>query len=388
MIQPAPAETLEHERMLLVSFCARYTGDPHAAEDLAQQALLQAWQHEQQLRDPQARRGWLLGIARNQCLMWARKRKRELSRYVELERHDTRRDVDHFAGELDLESEFERDELARLVERALARLAPDVRDVLVRRYIEQQPQVELAAQLRTTEGAVEARLQRGKRALRRVLTAEFGDEAATHGIIASGDVGWEETRIWCPNCGSRHLEGWLRPAEGKFYLRCPGCVASDAHFIHAQLGPALSGIRTYRPALGQVLDAIHSMFRVHGGGGAGSCPCCGQMVPLRWGDPPWLEPRYVLPQSIYLLCGRCGCVDSETWHSLSWSLPQARAFWREHPRVRFVPPRELEVAGSPAVVTGFESITGAARLDIVALLDTLEVVSINGRAPDEQQAHG
>ena len=388
MIQPTQPDVLELERKLLVGFCARYTGDAHAAEDLAQQALLRAWQHEQQLRDPQARRGWLLGIARNQCLMWARKRNRELRRSVEFEHAEGWESDPRFAGDLDLELEFERDELARLVERALALLAPDVRDVLVRRYVEQQPQAEVAAQLRTTEGAVEARLQRGKHALKRVLTTELGDEAAAHGIIAVEDVGWEETRIWCPNCARSRLEGWLRPAEGKLYMRCPECVQSEAHYIHAHLGDGLRDLRTYRPALGRVLDTIHDLFRLRGGSGTVPCPVCGRLLPLRRGDPPWVPVQYRNNQSIFVWCAQCEFGDSETWHSLTWSLPEARAFWREHPRMRFLPEREVEVAGSPAVVTGFESITGPARLDAVMLVDSLEVVSINGRAPDRPVVHG
>lgn len=59
------ADVVSTEREVLVRYCARYTGESDVAEDLAQQTLLQAWRHEQQLRDPQARRGWLLGIARN-----------------------------------------------------------------------------------------------------------------------------------------------------------------------------------------------------------------------------------------------------------------------------------------------------------------------------------
>jgi len=388
MIQPTPADNFESERTLLLRFCARYTGDPHAAEDLAQQALLQAWQHEQQLRDPRARRGWLLGIARNQCLMWIRKHKRELGRYVELVAADSLEHDRRFAGELDPEREFERDELARLIERALALLAPDVRDVLVRRYVEQQPQAEVAAQLRTTEGAVEARLQRGKHALRRVLACELGDDSVAHGIIARDEAGWAETRIWCPSCGRRHLEGRLRPAEGKLFMRCPGCARSDAHYIHSELGSGLGGLRTYRPAVGRVLDVIHDLFRLRGGGGAAPCPGCGQLLPVLRGEPPWVPPRFRDPQSIYVWCVSCGSGDSETWQSLTWSLPAARAFWREHPRMRFLPEREVEVAGSPAVVTGFESITGTARLDVVTLRDTLEVVSINGRPAAEHGTDG
>jgi len=44
--------TLAAERARLVRLCARLTGDAGAAEDLAQETLLVAFQHEQALRDP------------------------------------------------------------------------------------------------------------------------------------------------------------------------------------------------------------------------------------------------------------------------------------------------------------------------------------------------
>lgn len=380
MTQLSHSAVMPSEREALVRYCARYTGNPDVAEDLAQQTLLEAWRHERQLRDPQARRSWMLSIARNQCLMWGRARSRELSRSIDLSGTEDAAAHDRLAGDFDLEMELERDDLARLLDRAMALLSPDVREVLVRRYVEESPQAEIAARLGLTEGAVEARLHRGKLALRRVLSTQLGDEAAAHGLISPSDSGWEETRVWCPGCGRRRLEGWLRPGEGKLYMRCPGCARSDAHFIHSTLGDGLKDVRSYRPAVSRVLRGIHHLFRVRGGGGAGPCPRCGKSLPVERGRPPWVPDRFADPTSIYLWCAECGVGDAETWHSLTWSLPAARAFWREHPRMRFLPEREVEFAGSAAVVTGFESVTGSARLEVVSLHDTLEVVSIDGGA--------
>jgi RNA polymerase sigma-70 factor (ECF subfamily) len=389
MTQPTETDVIEFERAALVRFCAWYTRDPHAAEDLAQQTLLQAWRHGQQLRDSHARRGWLLSIARTQCLMWARSRSRELARRVELEWTEAiEAHPPQLADDADLELKLERDDLARLLQRAMLLLPPDIREVLVQRYMEETPQAEVAARLGLTEGAVEAWLHRGKLALRHVLISELGDEAAAHGLIAPANVGWEETRVWCPGCGQRRLEGRLNSGEGKLYMRCPGCSRSDAHFIHSTLGDGLRNMKSYRPAVSRVLQCIHDMFRLRGGGGAGPCPQCGKLVPLQWGLPPWIAERFADPNSIYLWCAACGVGDTETWHSLTWSLPEARAFWRKNPRMRFLPAREVEFAGSPAVVTGFESLTAAARLDVVALRDTLEVVRINGAAYAEFREDG
>lgn len=56
-----------NERDRLVRVCAHLCEDAQAAEDLAQDALLEAVRSEQALRDPTARRQWLWGIARNIC---------------------------------------------------------------------------------------------------------------------------------------------------------------------------------------------------------------------------------------------------------------------------------------------------------------------------------
>jgi RNA polymerase sigma-70 factor (ECF subfamily) len=382
------AAVLMSERAALVRFCARYTGDRDAAEDLAQQTLLHAWQHKHQLKDSQARPGWLLSIARTQCLMWARRQGRELRRVVALDGAGEGAAHDQVACPGDLELALERDDLLRLLDHALALLPPDMRDMLVRRYMDEAPQAELAARLGLTEGAVEARLHRGKRALRRVLVTELGEEAVAYGLIPASAAGWEETRVWCPGCGQRRLEGWLRPAEGKLFMRCPDCSRAGAHFIHAKMGDGLRDIRGYKPAVTRVLRSIHTMFRVRASDGATPCPACGQWLPIARGEPPWVPSQFVDPESIYLWHPGCGGYDSETWHSLTWSLPAVRAFWAAHPRMRFVPPREVEVAGSPAVVTGFESVASAARLDVVTLRDTLEVVRIDGDLPAEVCADG
>jgi hypothetical protein len=46
--------------------------------------------------------------------------------------------------------------------------------------------------------------------------------------------------------------------------------------------------------------------------------------------------------------------------------------------MQFLPEREVEADGVPAVVTGFESLTRGARLEVVCLRDTLEVIRVEG----------
>lgn len=64
------AAEIEWERARLVRLCSALIGDHAAAEDLAQEALLQAWRSRDTLRNPASRQQWLSGIARNVCRHW------------------------------------------------------------------------------------------------------------------------------------------------------------------------------------------------------------------------------------------------------------------------------------------------------------------------------
>jgi RNA polymerase sigma-70 factor (ECF subfamily) len=360
-------DTLPDELSMLVTYCRRFTRDADVAEDLAQQTLIAAWQHEADLRDPAARRSWLLGIARNTCLMWARREKLERTRWVDPVAGDEQGLEDLVGDDFDIEVELERDALARLLDRALALLPADTRDVLTQRYIQELPHAEMAARLGVTEGAIEGRLHRGKLALRRALSTDLAEDAIAFGLIDRDEAGWERTRIWCPSCGREQVDARLSTTEGRLNIRCPRCSRSDEHLISAK-NFRWADAKTYRPAANRVLGAIHAMYRVNAIAGVTPCFGCGASLAIR--PSPF--------DGVFTLCDRCHALDHETWHALTWSLPEAQRFWRANPRMRFVPARSIEVRGVPAVVTAFESLSGSARLEVVSLRDTLEVVQIGG----------
>jgi RNA polymerase sigma-70 factor (ECF subfamily) len=87
IVEPMIGEAvwLESERRRLVRLCAAMSGDREAAEDLAQETLLEAWRNRHKLRDPAGAERWLSAIARNVCLRWARRRGREASVHAAVE---------------------------------------------------------------------------------------------------------------------------------------------------------------------------------------------------------------------------------------------------------------------------------------------------------------
>lgn len=383
-------ETLAGERAMLVRYCARVVGDACAAEDLAHQTLLEAWRKEDQLYDQQVRPYWLLGMARNVCLRWMRRRGLDAARLVRLPEPLAAVNELPSTG-YDIDKELERDDLARLLDRALALLPPETRQVLVQKYVDELPQAEVAARLGLTEGAIEARLQRGKLTLRRILMIDLSEEARAYGIISSDGEGWQQTRIWCSDCGVRRLLG--RFADGHdLHLDCPSCHGGARSVVVRSRAAELlwggttseqlfAGIKGYKPALNRLQAGLHESYRRGIAGRSARCSGCGRQAPLRV-SPCGASGETEGDRDVQTACPRCGAVNGiGTVGAVALATPAGRAFWREHGRIRTLPGRIVD-AGVPAIVTRFESVTGNATLEIVLARDTLDPIGVRG-APGE-----
>ena len=285
---------LANERARLVRLCTRLTGDREAAEDLAQETLLVAWRDAHALRDPLAREHWLAGIARNLCLRWARARGRERRRTIVAGTRGEVADagaIEQVADDFDLAVALERDELAELLDRALALLPPASRDVLVARYVDASPYAAIAARLGVSEKAISMRLARGKLLLRRALATDLRVEALVYGLPRTvEDADWGETRIWCHNCGRRRLIGRFDRAIYELHLRCPECHPRTGVEVCSATWPAaLAGVRGYKAAFSRVARLATAQYRHALEHGAAPCIRCGRPARLRMGIPPDLR---------------------------------------------------------------------------------------------------
>ncbi|MGH2551728.1 MAG: RNA polymerase sigma factor, partial [Thermomicrobiales bacterium] len=216
--------SLQSERDRLVRFCSYLSGDSNAAEDLAQEALLEAWRTSDRIREPGDFSSWLNGCARNVCKRWATKRSQDRTLHSLIPALGLEHSVEtpEIADDFDLELELERADLAELLDRALGLLPSDTRDALVQRYVEERSQAEIADRLGFSEGAVAVRIHRGKVALKNALgTRELRPLAASFGLLPNHDDGWRETRIWCPVCGRLRLLGMIGASGTPLRLRCP-----------------------------------------------------------------------------------------------------------------------------------------------------------------------
>lgn len=356
------------ERGRLVRFCYRLIGDASVAEDLAQETLICAWQQRQQLRDPDRRDAWLKAIARNRCRRWLRDQKsaRLHQPLPEVSEWPETGDLADPADDFDLEIELERKELADLLDRALGLLAPETRRLLIERYVEELPQAETAKRLGLTEGAVVMRLQRGKLALRRVLETAFPDALDGLGLLEQQDrAPWKSTSIWCPTCGQRHLEGIFVRRLGVLRLRCPDCIPLN----NTQNVALFDGVTGHRAALMRLLEWVDWLYKYSWEQSTVPCPGCRNALTLR-------KDRTAGESVLSYYCHHCHCA---TWNGQGvnlLALPEARSFWRAHPRMRALPGRQIEAAGRPAIVAGFEDVVGRSRLEIVYARDALDVIAI------------
>jgi hypothetical protein len=107
---------------------------------------------------------------------------------------------------------------------------------------------------------------------------------------------------------------------------------------------------------------------------------CGTPVPLEISLDE--DERAGLNHGTRTVCARCGDQSYSALIGLALCLPEGIRFWREHPRMRTLPDREIEAAGSPAIVTTFESAGTTGRFAVVFRAETFEVVSIHGAPPE------
>lgn len=383
--------SLALERSRLVGLCAAMTGNADVAEDLAQETLLEAWRHIEELRDQEKFLSWLSGIARNVCLRWRRKQGRQSAHLIET-RPSTETQLpeleDSLADDFDLEIELERKELIELLDRALALLPPETRTILVERYVQESPLKEVAAKLGINTSAAAMRLQRGKIALRRMLTREFRLEITEYSLLKGLDgLGlvtsnqWEETNIWCDMCGQRQLKGRFDREEGELWLTCPQCFPDPENPMqHTYLPKILGGVKGYKAALSRIYKWDHSYYRPNLLTLTVLCMHCGRPCLLQKGpsNHPSLTPWQRNRHGVYHCCDHCTPNDY-SWSSLEFmvlSLPEAQDFKRVHPRIHPLPTQEVEAEGRPAIVITFESVTSTERIVVVSALDTYETLHI------------
>jgi RNA polymerase sigma-70 factor (ECF subfamily) len=373
------AQAMRAQRANLLRWCIHLVGDADVAEDLVQETLAAAWRSKRHPFRAEEYPAWLAGIARNVCWSWKRQQRRESLRLVPLVDGEAPPDANPTLAESqhNLEIDLEREELALLLDRALAQLPADTREALIRKYIDESPLAEIAARLGLTAGATAARIHRGKLALRRLFTTTLRAEAASYGLVSPEDEEWRQTRIWCPECGAQRLLGQLASGEGLLMLRCPGCFGRSKTNLASWTDSALfRGMKSYRSSLSRLSRYAHSYYRRGLATGTARCVSCGHEAPVRRAYANELPDNVGEIAGIIISCPACKRTALAGLNGLLLCHPQAQQFWRAHPRISTTPAQEIAVNGRAATLTRFVARTEATRLEVVSDWGTLETLKI------------
>jgi RNA polymerase sigma-70 factor (ECF subfamily) len=156
-------ELVELYQPRLRYFLAKMVGDDHAADDLLQDVWFDVYRGVARLADPGAFPAWLYRIARNRALGDLRKKRHPLSSLEGIDLAEEEEDDDFSAED------------AERVHAALGRLAPELREVLLLRFVEGMTYEDIARVTSCHLGTVRSRIHYAKRALRRVM-----EEALLH----------------------------------------------------------------------------------------------------------------------------------------------------------------------------------------------------------------
>ena len=142
---------------------ARMCG-PDSAEDVTQEAFLAAWRGLPQFRGDCRFSTWLYRLVSNAAIDCLRREKK----------HRDTGDVDDLElpdGGPSPQEQAERSDTRDAVRRALDRLSPEHRQVLLLRFMQELDYGEIARALNVSEGTVKSRINRAKSKLREVLAA-------------------------------------------------------------------------------------------------------------------------------------------------------------------------------------------------------------------------
>ena len=180
----AAFETLVHRyQRLLYHFAQAYLGDEDA-QDAVQFILLQLYRCMPALQGEQSPQRhsiplkyWLLRVARNHCLDLARRRKRTLSLFSELEPCNQEDGFSMLEGLLDPEplpeEVAEHREVQEHLQAAIQQLPLKPRAIVWLRYTEGLTFVEIARSLRMSEMSVKTTFYRACAKLRRMLSSQL-----------------------------------------------------------------------------------------------------------------------------------------------------------------------------------------------------------------------
>lgn len=369
---------------------ARLNGVPQdATDDVVQETLMEAWRHLENLHTPERFAAWLDGICRNVCRRQARADStlsRQNASLTDLQQDSAGETEDALSFDIadpqavDPAELLNREDMTTLLDRALAYLPAETRELMELCYLAELPQREVAARLNITVGALELRLHRARRLLRQVLNGELRAEAEAFGILdTEQSSGWQETRQWCWLCGKQRMRAiFEQQPDGTVSLRarCPDCSKRyDMDIISTAGLLPMNGFQSFRPAIKRVFQAIPHVYMPSWE--EKLCPFCKTSTRASINTDRIPFHDFAIPGRVWLVtyCSNCGFCSTDVV-SIFFSNPEVMNFALQHARMVTEPIQWLEYAGRQTLCARLSDVTSAARLTILADPESLQIVAL------------
>ncbi|MFH1705991.1 MAG: sigma-70 family RNA polymerase sigma factor [Patescibacteria group bacterium] len=135
----------------------------HEAEDVVQNALIKAYINLNSFDVKRKFSSWIYRIVHNEAVNLIKKKRREVS----LDKNEFL--SDSLTDDTNIELDFEKKELKKLIRRSLDRLPIKYREPMVLFFLEDKSYKEISDILRLPMGTVSIRLSRGKSTLKKII---------------------------------------------------------------------------------------------------------------------------------------------------------------------------------------------------------------------------
>jgi RNA polymerase sigma-70 factor (ECF subfamily) len=171
--QAAWADLVRTHTRRIYNLCYRFTGKPAEAEDLTQDVFLRVFKTLGSFQGSQGSfTTWLTSVTRNLLIDHYRKHKKErlVDSLDDQPETEEGRQVTELPSKGDKPDDILLDqESGELLQQALTRLTPDLREAVIMRDLQELEYREISVILKVPEGTVKSRINRGRAALGRLL---------------------------------------------------------------------------------------------------------------------------------------------------------------------------------------------------------------------------
>jgi RNA polymerase sigma-70 factor (ECF subfamily) len=176
-------QLVERYEGAVYALVCHYTGKYGEAEDLAQEAFLEAYRSLKRLREHDKFCAWLRGITYRVCMNWLRREEKRHQRTVFRRDEGGADEISYKAiisAEVSVERELARKEVREAVLEAIASLPEKYQLPVVLRYLQELSYEEIGRFMDLPKSTVRGILYRANKILREEL----------HDVWARGEIGW------------------------------------------------------------------------------------------------------------------------------------------------------------------------------------------------------